>query len=931
MRHLAVFLVAAGGTFAADFYTGQAARAVIGQPTFTAQAPDASSHPFVQEFTGTVLGAVGGVAYANGTLVVADSNRLSASPQNNRVLVFSNVPSWLPAPTDEVPQGVRCPLCGGAANLVLGQPDFTKSDVGLGANQMSEPTAVATDGVRIAVADTANNRVLIWNQIPQANNAPADLVLGQPDMNSNCPNSNGSSAKVPSCTNDVRVPSARSLRGPQGAWIQGNMLFVADDQNHRVLIWRNFPTQNFQPADLVLGQPNFSSASAPEIDITKNVPPTKATELLNPVSVSSDGQRVFVADLGHNRVLIWNSIPTQNQQAADFVVGQPDMTSSFANHSGAGGVCPSTKDSNGNDTYPSVCAATLNFPRFALSDGTRLFIADGGNDRVLVFKQIPQQNGAAADAVLGQISDQLVQTSDTADNPDVARRSSADSIRTPASLAWDGTNLFVTEPFSRRILVFSPSSNPLTLASLRNAASLDVFALGSITIAGAPKENDEITVTIRGTSYKYKVKKDETLQSITSNVAATINANGGDPWVLATPNLITDSVLLASRLGGSGGNSTDYSTSVSANAGVTATTSGSTLSGGQDAAKIAPGSLISIFGANLADAMQQAPGDADPLPTNLGGVEVYIDGRQAPLLMVSPTQINAQMPFEIMDATSVSAYVRTSHAGGNTVSTSAIGVPIVPYNPGIFTYGGSEPRPGVVLHGSSSATGTILIDGVAKAGDVVQVTLGPSDNQRTYSYTVVDGDTLETIRDQLISQINTNDPAVSATAGGMFSRIRLAARTPGPAGNGIPYGAKNVTGSNVLMNTTTGALCCANTAGAPVTNDNPALPGEFIIVYATGMGSVSPQEATWAMFTGHKYGGPQMNQTARVDSLAGGRTANILYSGMLPGAVGLYEVDLELNSDLPTNPQTQLTIAQDVYVSNIITFPVVNPNPPSTP
>ena len=45
--------------------------------------------------------------------------------------------------------------------------------------------------------------------------------------------------------------------------------------------------------------------------------------------------------------------------------------------------------------------------------------------------------------------------------------------------------------------------------------------------------------------------------------------------------------------------------------------------------------------------------------------------------------------------------------------------------------------------------------------------------------------------------------------------------------------------------------------------------------------------------------------------------------------VGMYEVDLELNPDLPTDPFTQLTIAQDVYVSNIVTIPVVNPNPPS--
>jgi hypothetical protein len=45
----------------------------------------------------------------------------------------------------------------------------------------------------------------------------------------------------------------------------------------------------------------------------------------------------------------------------------------------------------------------------------------------------------------------------------------------------------------------------------------------------------------------------------------------------------------------------------------------------------------------------------------------------------------------------------------------------------------------------------------------------------------------------------------------------------------------------------------------------------------------------------------------------------------------VYEVHLELNSDLPTNPFTQVWIAQDVYVSNIVTFPLVNPRPPENP
>ena len=53
----------------------------------------------------------------------------------------------------------------------------------------------------------------------------------------------------------------------------------------------------------------------------------------------------------------------------------------------------------------------------------------------------------------------------------------------------------------------------------------------------------------------------------------------------------------------------------------------------------------------------------------------------------------------------------------------------------------------------------------------------------------------------------------------------------------------------------------------------------------------------------------------------------MLFAGLAQGMIGIYEVDLELNSSLATYTLTQLTIAQDVFVSNIVTIPVVNPNP----
>src|SRR6266853_1468722 len=144
LKYISALIVCAGllanHCYAADFLTGQAARAVIGQSTFNSQVTGGSA---------TVLGAIGGVAYAANTLFVADANRLGLLPNNNRLLIFNNIQQMFPAPDAEIPDNSgRCPVCGGTASVVVGQPDFstvaqvtppTRSSLRL-------PTAVASAG-----------------------------------------------------------------------------------------------------------------------------------------------------------------------------------------------------------------------------------------------------------------------------------------------------------------------------------------------------------------------------------------------------------------------------------------------------------------------------------------------------------------------------------------------------------------------------------------------------------------------------------------------------------------------------------------------------------------------------------------------------------------------------------------------------------------
>lgn len=967
-KHFAVVLFASALLGAQTFTTGQAARAVFGQQTFTAQDQDSQTGvvcgPQVCTPTPYILGAAGGVAYANNMLFVADSNYVSAIPLFNRVLIYTNVAAMLPGPTDEVnppnvTNFVRCPLCLGTSlvnyyTLVLGgyppnaaqTPDYT--DYGINAQSFRTPTAVATNGTILAVADTDNNRILIWNSIPTTSGQAADIVLGQKDFNS---------VGLP-------VVDNKSFRGPQGVWIQGNRFFVADTQNNRVMIWNSIPTSNDQPADLVLGAPNFTTV--PQPDLTKANLNADANTLASPVSVTSDGTRLYVTDLGNNRVLIWNTIPTQNQQAADLVIGQPDMKSNSDNNSFTGTAATSSTDTThkeaavlcpavgtdpaNNPTFPQRCAATLSFPRFALSDGKRLFIADGGNDRILVFNNLPGQNGQRADAILGQPDEYSDNATDSTDTfrPDAnITRSSADTVRTPLSLAWDGTNLYATDAFDRRVMVFTPGQYTVPENGIVNAASQIVNAISTVAVTGTITAGDQATISIGAnsgatpTNYTYTVTKTDTLDTITTALVKLINA-GPDPNVIAVPDIPTDTVVLTSRIAGANGNGTTVavstvgagsSSSTTNAATVVLTSSSSTLQGGASAAEIAPGSLVTLFafpGSSLSDNTAAADPNAKSWPTSLGGVQVYFNGLKAPLSYVSPTQINAQMPFEMLDTSSVSAYVRTVHNDGTITNTAAIGVPIVTENPGIFAYAGNEPRQAIAYHASSNAIAVIDLEGSAQSGDTAVVTI----DSTSYSYAVQSTDTLDSIRDALIALINADANArVTATAAGQYDRIIVTAKVAGTNGNGIPITVSQSStvsaGAKIALTALQPQTCCASVAGTPVTSDNPAIPGETIDIYATGLGVIQPDAAKNAATTGSVYQGPAQNQpNAPVDNAqVGGKTANVLYARLMPGMVGVYQVVLQLDPGLTTSDKTQMYIAQDVFTSNIVTIPVVAPPP----
>lgn len=97
---------------------------------------------------------------------------------------------------------------------------------------------------------------------------------------------------------------------------------------------------------------------------------------------------------------------------------------------------------------------------------------------------------------------------------------------------------------------------------------------------------------------------------------------------------------------------------------------------------IAPGSIISLFGTNLASGTRQA--QTPSLPRVLEGTSVTIDGVPAPLFYVSPTQINLQVPQELITEgkppRSVPLVVTASTGTAETVMVS-----LVSDHAGVFT------------------------------------------------------------------------------------------------------------------------------------------------------------------------------------------------------------------------------------------------------
>ena len=124
---------------------------------------------------------------------------------------------------------------------------------------------------------------------------------------------------------------------------------------------------------------------------------------------------------------------------------------------------------------------------------------------------------------------------------------------------------------------------------------------------------------------------------------------------------------------------------------------------------VAPGSIGTIFGVNLATATIEA--DRFPIATELGGARVLINGLEAPILFASENQINFQAPFELTPGPASVSVEREGVAGPTA------GMTVVADSFGAFQYNRvAEVRDLVVIHQDGSV---VTPDSPARRGETV--------------------------------------------------------------------------------------------------------------------------------------------------------------------------------------------------------------------
>ncbi len=393
-----------------------------------------------------------GFALPSGVAVDGSGNLYVVDSGNNRVLRF---------PRANILSGVL-PV---QPDLVIGQKTFTAISANQGNSSPSATSLALNNGSGIAIdssnnvwiADTANNRVLRFPTTNLTSNAPqADLVLGQFNFTTNA------------------LPAATGL----GAAVTPNLLdqpfSLAFDNQGRLYVSDTLGRVLFFQGPFNAGVNGASAANILGIYLS-NVNPTQLGTPnqyqlgLNGKSLYlglfTNGTNLFVVDAGNNRIVEydqpqnWGTLapltstsPTsQFSPAMIAVVGQADLKSNSPNQGNA-------EPSNSTFNFTTGFGGGVGGGVF---NGTDLWIADTGNNRVLSFPQSSSGAYTTATRLVGQLDYPYFQPNliEGRESFLVSPASTGGDVAVDLSSGATAPHLYIADTFNNRILGFRDARN----------------------------------------------------------------------------------------------------------------------------------------------------------------------------------------------------------------------------------------------------------------------------------------------------------------------------------------------------------------------------------------------------------------------------------------------------------------------------------------
>ena len=302
------------------------------------------------------------------------------------------------------------------ATVILGRlPAMPLAPVAADRNTVFGPRGVLwLDDGRVVVADSGHHRLLWWRD-PQDDGEPAAGWWGQADVRGERPNRGGEVGPL-------------GLRLPVGLAGDGRHLLVADSFNHRILVFDRWPEDPAVPPAGVIGQDGFTCG------LPNRGGSPDGTTLHWPFGLHLDAAgRLWVADAGNRRVLMWQRLPETPAQPADLVLGQSH---------------PRARDEAAGRPLDGV---GMRWPHAVWVDGERLLVADAGTSRIMIWDRLPQDDGTPCDRVLGQ--PHLGAEGHNRGRPDPA----ADTLAMPyAVMVLDDGRPLVADTANSRLLAYAP-------------------------------------------------------------------------------------------------------------------------------------------------------------------------------------------------------------------------------------------------------------------------------------------------------------------------------------------------------------------------------------------------------------------------------------------------------------------------------------------